>query len=191
MSDIYVVYFSSTGNTEEMAKHVADGIERKGGNPVLTEIGSADPDHLKEASAFALGCPACGAEELDESMESLIEEISGSLEGKHVGLFGSYGWAAATGCASGRSAWRSAARRSSAVRASSLWNPRTETRRSSLRTWVKRWRSLALRLNLRLRLMPPDFIVGRQELFRIIPAGHSFRSIWQCFLRCIWLQHQK
>lgn len=92
MSDIYVVYFSSTGNTEEMAKHVADGIERKGGNPVLTEIGSADPDHLKEASAFALGCPACGAEELDESMESLIEEISDSLEGKHVGLFGSYGW---------------------------------------------------------------------------------------------------
>ena len=92
MSDIYVVYFSSTGNTEEMAKHVADGIERKGGNPILTEIGSADPDHLKEASAFALGCPACGAEELDESMESLIEEISGSLEGKHVGLFGSYGW---------------------------------------------------------------------------------------------------
>ena len=164
MSDIYVVYFSSTGNTEEMAKHVADGIERKGGNPVLTEIGSADPDHLKEASAFALGCPACGAEELDESMESLIEEISGSLEGKHVGLFG----------ASGRSAWRSAARRSSAVRASSLWNPRTETRRSSLRTWVKRWRSLALRLNLRLRLMPPDLIVGRQELFRIIPAGHFF-----------------
>ena len=81
MSDIYVVYFSSTGNTEEMAKHVADGIERKGGSPVL-----------KEASAFALGCPACGAEELDESMETLIEEISGSLEGKHVGLFGSYGW---------------------------------------------------------------------------------------------------
>ena len=148
MSDIYVVYFSSTGNTEEMAKHVADGIERKGGNPILTEIGSADPDHLKEASAFALGCPACGAEELDESMESLIEEISGSL--------------------------RSAARRSSAVRASSLWNPRTETRRSSLRTWVKRWRSLALRLNLRLRLMPPDLIVGRQELFQIIPAGHFF-----------------
>ena len=171
MSDIYVVYFSSTGNTEEMAKHVADGIERKGGNPILTEIGSADPDHLKEASAFALGCPACGAEELDESMESLIEEISGSLEGKHVGLFGSYGW--------GGGDWMRE------------WNPRTETRRSSLRTWVKRWRSLALRLNLRLRLMPPDLIVGRQELFRIIPAGHSFRSIWQCFLRCIWLQHQK
>ena len=97
MSDIYVVYFSSTGNTEEMAKHVADGIERKGGSPVLTEIGSMDPDRLKEASAFALGCPACGAEELDESMETLIEEISGSLEGKHVGLFGSYGWGKAHG----------------------------------------------------------------------------------------------
>lgn len=92
MSDIYVVYFSSTGNTEEMAKYVAEGIERKGHNPVVTEIGDADPEKLKEAAAFALGCPACGAEELDESMESLIEEISGSLEGKRVGLFGSYGW---------------------------------------------------------------------------------------------------
>lgn len=92
MSEIYVVYFSSTGNTEEMAKCVADGIERKGGTPLLTEIGSADPEALKEASVFALGCPACGAEELDESMETLIGEIAGSLEGKNVGLFGSYGW---------------------------------------------------------------------------------------------------
>lgn len=92
MSDIYVVYFSSTGNTEEMARQVADGIERKGGTPILTEIGSIDCDKLREASVFALGCPACGAEELDGSMESLIEEIAGSLEGKHVGLFGSYGW---------------------------------------------------------------------------------------------------
>ena len=58
MSDIYVVYFSSTGNTEEMAKHVADGIERKGGNPILTEIGSADPDQktLRVCGKCGLAC---------------------------------------------------------------------------------------------------------------------------------------
>lgn len=92
MSDIYVVYFSSTGNTEAMAKFVAEGIEKKGGAAAVTEIGSADIEKLKEAKVLALGCPACGAEELDESMENLIDEIAGSLEGKKVGLFGSYGW---------------------------------------------------------------------------------------------------
>ena len=184
MSDIYVVYFSSTGNTEEMAKHVADGIERKGGNPVLTEIGSADPDHLKEASAFALGCPACGAEELDESMESLIEEISGSLEGKHVGLFGSYGW--------GGGDWmREWEKRMAERGAKIVGGEGVIALESPDGDAEKQLKNLGEALNLRLRLMPPDFIVGRQELFRIIPAGHSFRSIWQCFLRCIWLQHQK
>lgn len=92
MSDIYVVYFSSTGNTEAMAKFVAEGIEKKGGAAAVTGIGSADIEKLKEAKVLALGCPACGAEELDESMENLIDEIAGSLEGKKVGLFGSYGW---------------------------------------------------------------------------------------------------
>ena len=92
MSDIYVVYFSPTGNTEAMAKFVAEGIEKKGKTAAVTGIDSADTEKLKEAKVLALGCPACGAEELDESMETLIGEIAGSLEGKKVGLFGSYGW---------------------------------------------------------------------------------------------------
>lgn len=92
MSDIYVVYFSTSGNTEAMAKFVAEGIENKGKSAAVTDIDSVDAEQLKEAPVFALGCPACGAEELDESMENLIGEIAGSLEGKKVGLFGSYGW---------------------------------------------------------------------------------------------------
>lgn len=92
MSDIQIVYFSSTGNTETMAGFVAQGVESKGKKAVLAECSEADIENLKEASVFALGCPACGAEELDESMESLIGEIAGSLEGKKIGLFGSYGW---------------------------------------------------------------------------------------------------
>lgn len=92
MSEILVVYFSSTGHTEAMAGFVAEGIEKAGKTAVLVEIGDADAEKLKESQAFALGCPACGAEELDESMESLMDEIAGSLDGKRVGLFGSYGW---------------------------------------------------------------------------------------------------
>lgn len=93
MSDIYVVYFSSTGNTEEMAGCVAEGIKEKGLNPILLETGAEDMDALKEAKVFALGCSAQGSEELDDSMETLVEELSSSLQGKQVGLFGSYSWA--------------------------------------------------------------------------------------------------
>lgn len=92
MSGIYVVYFSSTGNTEKMAGYVAEGIESKGKKAILTECASARPEKLIEEQVFALGCPACGSEELDETMESLMDAISGSLKGKKIGLFGSCGW---------------------------------------------------------------------------------------------------
>ena len=77
MSDIYVVYFSSTGNTEEMAKHVADGIERKGGNPILTEIGSADPDQFcEEAIEMAKACQ----ESKDPAVTRIFQPIESSNE---------------------------------------------------------------------------------------------------------------
>ena len=44
-------------------------------------------------AVFALGCPAMGAEVLEESeMEPFVEELEKSVSGKKIGLFGSYGW---------------------------------------------------------------------------------------------------
>ena len=46
-----------------------------------------------EASAFALGCPAMGAEVLEEGeMEPFVTEVEAFAAGKKIGLFGSYGW---------------------------------------------------------------------------------------------------
>lgn len=40
-----------------------------------------------------MGCPAMGAEELEETeFEPFFASIEGELSGKTVGLFGSYGW---------------------------------------------------------------------------------------------------
>jgi flavodoxin short chain len=49
---------------------------------------------VKEAAALAFGCPAMGAEVLEENeMEPLISSLSpAELGGKPVGLFGSYDW---------------------------------------------------------------------------------------------------
>jgi flavodoxin short chain len=50
-------------------------------------------DALKEAKAFALGCPAMGSEVLEEGeMEPFVCDVESFASGKTIALFGSYGW---------------------------------------------------------------------------------------------------
>ena len=93
MSKVLVVYFSQTGNTEAMAKAVAEGVEAAGKEAQLVEAENASAADLEAAKVFALGSPATGTEEIDDSyMAPLMDEIEGSLSGKKVLLFGSYDW---------------------------------------------------------------------------------------------------
>ena len=82
-----VIYWSATGNTEAMAKAVAEGA---GIEAASVSDFSGD---IKEYDALALGCPAMGDEVLEESeFEPFFASIDGELSGKKVLLFGSYGW---------------------------------------------------------------------------------------------------
>ena len=93
MDEIMVVYWSQTGNTEAMAQAVAQGIEEAGKKAKLAEVSAVSATDLKDVKAFALGCPAMGAEVLEEDeMEPFVAEVEGFAAGKTVGLFGSYGW---------------------------------------------------------------------------------------------------
>ena len=93
MKSIKVIYWSGTGNTEEMAQEVARGIEAANGQAKLLEVAEVTPDSVKEDTVFALGCPAMGAEELEgDEMEPFVQALEADLSGKRVGLFGSYGW---------------------------------------------------------------------------------------------------
>ncbi len=93
MEEIYVVYWSQTGNTKEMAEAVGAGIEEAGKTAKVVEVGSVSPEELKDASCFALGCPAMGAEVLEEEeMEPFVAEVEKFASGKNIALFGSYGW---------------------------------------------------------------------------------------------------
>ena len=90
---ISVVYWSGTGNTQAMAEAVAEGIKAAGQETELLEVGNADAKAVAEEAAFALGCPAMGAEVLEESeMEPFVEELESYVSGKKILLFGSYGW---------------------------------------------------------------------------------------------------
>ena len=93
MEEFYVVYWSQTGNTKEMAEAVGAGIEEAGKTAKVVEVGSVSADELKDAAVFALGCPAMGAEVLEEEeMEPFVAEVEKFASGKKIALFGSYGW---------------------------------------------------------------------------------------------------
>lgn len=93
MDKIYVVYWSQSGNTQAMAEAVGQGIKDAGKEAEVVDISNASLDALKSANAFALGCPAMGAEVLEEAeMEPFVSEVESFVSGKTIALFGSYGW---------------------------------------------------------------------------------------------------
>lgn len=93
MAKISVVYWSQTGNTAAMAEAIREGIVEAGGEAEVLDVSQASLENLKDAKTFALGCPAMGAEVLEEAeMEPFVEEVEKFAEGKLIGLFGSYGW---------------------------------------------------------------------------------------------------
>ena len=59
-------------------------------------------DVIAACDGIALGCPAMGAEELEDSeFAPMFDSIKAGLAGKKVALFGSYGW----GCGDWMNAW--------------------------------------------------------------------------------------
>ena len=82
-----VIYWSGTGNTEAMAKAVAEGA---GVEAVSVTDFSGD---ALSYDALGLGSPAMGDEVLEESeFEPFFAGIEGKIAGKKIGLFGSYDW---------------------------------------------------------------------------------------------------
>ena len=82
-----VIYWSGTGNTEAMAKAVAEGAGAE--CFAVSEFSG----NVEDYDAIALGCPAMGAEELEDgTVEPFVSELEGFASGKKVALFGSYDW---------------------------------------------------------------------------------------------------
>lgn len=93
MTQIAVIYWSGTGNTQSMAKSVALGIESTGIKAALASVSETSPTDARKYEKIALGCPAMGGEVLEEmEFEPFFTELESKLSGKKVALFGSYGW---------------------------------------------------------------------------------------------------
>ena len=85
MDKIYVIFWTQGGNTQAMAEAVAEGIREGGKEAEVTYVGSVSADVLKDQLVFALGCPAMGAEVLEESeMEPFVAEVETFAAGKKI-----------------------------------------------------------------------------------------------------------
>jgi flavodoxin short chain len=93
MSKVAVVFWSGTGNTETMANAVAAGARGAGADVSLLGPAEFTADKVSGFDSIAFGCPAMGAEVLEESeFDPMFTAIENALSGKKIALFGSYGW---------------------------------------------------------------------------------------------------
>lgn len=93
MKKVAVVYWSGTGNTEAMAQAIAEGAKGAGAEVDLLGPGEFSASAAADYGSVAFGCPAMGAEELEEmEFAPMWEDVKNALGGKTVVLFGSYGW---------------------------------------------------------------------------------------------------
>lgn len=90
---VEIVYWSGTGNTEAMANEIEAAAKAAGADVEVVKFEDTTVDAIASKDVILLGCPAMGAEELEETVvEPFFAELEGKLKGKKVGLFGSYGW---------------------------------------------------------------------------------------------------
>ena len=97
---IMVIYDSQTGNTEKMAKAVAEGASSVVGAVVeVKKIGEAFPlSMLEKADGLIIGSPCVYANVTDD-MRGFLSNVNDAVKagrvnvkGHNAAIFGSYGW---------------------------------------------------------------------------------------------------
>ena len=78
MNKLAIVYWSGTGNTETMANCIADGARESGAEVAMLSPGEFSATRFSEFGVVAFGCPAMGAEQLEEDE---VEPMFAGLEG--------------------------------------------------------------------------------------------------------------
>ena len=92
MTEISIAYWTTTGNTQEMAEEIAEGAKAAGASVWIDFIDELNEEQIQKSDVIALGCPAMGEESLDGFFQKYYTRLKPLLKGKKVLLFGSWGW---------------------------------------------------------------------------------------------------
>ncbi len=93
MGKTAIVYWSGTGNTAAMAEAIWEGAKEVNPETAYFTVSELSASDAAGYDTLILGCPAMGAEVLEENeFEPFFAELESQIGGKNVALFGSYGW---------------------------------------------------------------------------------------------------
>ena len=93
MSKVAIIYWTGSGNTEQMANFIAEGAATAGAEVINIHVSQRPSEAVASSDVLVLGSPAMGVEVIEESeMEPFVKSLARILKGKKVALFGSYGW---------------------------------------------------------------------------------------------------
>ena len=93
MNKISLVYYSATGNTEQMAKAIEEGIIEAGGKVTVYKSNQMNKEDILSSDVIVMGSAASGSEVIDENdLLPFMEEDGSKFKDKKVYIFGSYGW---------------------------------------------------------------------------------------------------
>ncbi|MGH4139806.1 FprA family A-type flavoprotein [Clostridium sp.] len=94
--NIQIFYISAYGNTEAMAKYLAEKIKKNGIKAEAHEITSMDLDDIvaliEKASGIMIGSPTINQDAVKPAWDVLSLVCAITNRGKAAGAFGSYGW---------------------------------------------------------------------------------------------------
>ena len=94
MSKVLIIYHSQSGNTEKMAKAVAEGAASAGATVALKKAFDANADDLMDCDAVVLGTPnyfSYMAGAVKDFFDRTYFTLRGKVSGKPYATFGSYG----------------------------------------------------------------------------------------------------
>lgn len=83
-----IIYWSQTGNTEDIARKISEDTQVE-----YVRVSDITADEAIKYDTLILGCPAMGAEELEEDeFRPFFDELKSKLSNQRLFLFGSFGW---------------------------------------------------------------------------------------------------
>jgi len=92
MAKAIVIYETTYGYTETMAKAIVAGLEEAGVDVELKKVMAVNTDELKDFDAVVLGCPTYHHDMIGTMKTFLFKMKNAELKGKIGAVFGSYGW---------------------------------------------------------------------------------------------------
>ena len=93
MPKVLVIYYSRSGNTELMAKTIAEAVKEEKVDVVCKKVGDADPDELLEIDGLVIGSPTYYGTMAAEIKSFLDDSVKhhGKLDGKVGAAFATAG----------------------------------------------------------------------------------------------------